>query len=177
MYQRSGKAASSQKPKAKSQKPKAGPSASLGMTQLRARGSVTSAADQLRARRVSWERLGSVEADVLEVERLSINAFYRGSDPIGEFAEFGDSAAHKGLHIGIVLGSGEPLEFVGLPLLFGEDFTGGADEMACEIADFAMKAFVWQGQAKGNSRFVDHALPAIDSGLNFFDVIVAQTFI
>src|SRR5882762_8131075 len=118
-----------------------------------------------------------VEANVLEVERLAVNAFYWGSDPVGEFAEFGDSAAHKGLHVGIVLRTGEPLEFVGLPLFFGEDFAAGANEVAGEIADFAMKAFVRQRQAEGNSSFVDHALPAIDSGLNFFDVIVAQALV
>src|SRR5712672_1858917 len=147
------------------------------MTQLPARGSVTSAADQLRVRRISWERFGSVEADVLEIERLAVYAFYWGSDPVGEFAEFGDSAAHKGLHVSIILRTGEPLEFVGLPLFLGEDFARGANEMAGEIADFAMEAFVWQGEAEGNSSFVDHPLPAIDSGLNFFDVIVAQAFI
>jgi len=62
-------------------------------------------------------------------------------------------------------------------MFFGEDFAAGAYEVAREIADFAMEAFVRQGEAEGNSSFVDHALPAIDSGLNFFDVIVAQTFI
>jgi len=65
-----------------------------------------------------------VEANVLEIERLAVNAFYWGSDPVGEFAEFGDSAAHKGLHVSIVLGTGKPLEFVGLPLFLGEDFAG-----------------------------------------------------
>src|SRR5882762_7401993 len=177
MNQRSGMAAKSEKRKAKSEERRAGPSASLGMTQLPARGSVTSAADQLRVRRISWERFGSVEADVLEIERLAVNPFYWGSDPVGEFAEFGDSAAHKGLHVSIILRAGEPLEFVGLPLFFGEDFARGADEMPRKIANFAMKAFVRQRQAEGNPGFVDHALPAIDSGLNFFDVIVAQAFI
>jgi len=34
-------------------------------------------------------------------------------------------------------------------LFLGEDFAGGTDEMAGEIANFAMKAFVGQGQAEG----------------------------
>ncbi len=118
-----------------------------------------------------------VEADVLEVEGFAVYAFYRRRDPVGEFSWLGDAAAHKGLHVSIILRTRQPLEFVVLPLSFGEDFAVGADEMAGEIADFAMKAFVRQRQAEGNCGFVDHALPAINSGLNLFDVIIAQALI
>src|SRR5713226_4858865 len=122
-------------------------------------------------------RGGSVEAHVFEVERLAVDAFHRRSNPVGEFAELRDAAAHERLHVGIVLGTREPLEFMSLPLLFRQDFAARADEMTSEISDFAMKAFVRQGEAERNACFVDHALPAIDAGLDFLDVIVTQAFI
>jgi hypothetical protein len=36
----------------------------------------------------------SVETDVFEVERLAADAAQGRSDPVGEFAGFGDAAAH-----------------------------------------------------------------------------------
>jgi len=46
-----------------------------------------------------------------------------------------------------------------------------------EIADLAMEAFVRQREAEGNAGLVDHALPAIYAGLDFFDVVIAQAFV
>src|SRR5712664_56792 len=122
-------------------------------------------------------RISSVEAHVLKVERLAVDAFYRRSNPVGKFAELRDAAAHQRLHILIVIGTGQPLKFVSLPLFFGKDFSGSTDEVSGEVADFAMKALVRQRQTEGNSSFVDHALPAVDAGLDFFDVVVAQAFV
>src|SRR5690349_11709156 len=99
-------------------------------------------------------RVGSVETHVLEVEGLAVDAFHGRRNPVGEFSELRYTAAHERLHVGIVLGTGEPFEFVSLPLFLGEDFAGGADEMSCEISDFAMKAFVRQGEAERNAGIV-----------------------
>src|SRR6266852_5801073 len=120
---------------------------------------------------------GSIETHVLKVERLAVDAFHWRSDPVGKLSELGDAAAHERLHIGIVLGTGQPLKFVSLPLFFGENFAGEADEVSGEIADLAMKAFVRQGQSEWNAGLVDDTLPAIYAGLDFFDVIVAQPFV
>jgi hypothetical protein len=42
-----------------------------------------------------WQFLSSVEADVFEVERLIVDAANGRCDPVGEFAGFGDPAAHE----------------------------------------------------------------------------------
>ena len=64
-----------------------------------------------------------------------------------------------------------------LPGFFGQHFAFGANEVAGEVPDRAMKAFVGQAQAKSDPSFIDDALPAANAVRDLIDVVVAQPFI
>src|SRR6267142_896441 len=121
--------------------------------------------------------LRSIEANVFKVQRLIIHPARRRSNPIRKLAELDDAAGHERLHEGMVLGSRQPLGFTLLPGFFAQNFSFGADKVSREIADFAMEAFVRQGQTERNTGIVDDALPAGHAIGNLFDVVIAQALI
>jgi hypothetical protein len=53
----------------------------------------------------------------------------------------------------------------------------GADEIAGEISDLAVEAFVRKRELEGDAGVVDYFLPAGDAVFDFADVVVAQAFI
>src|SRR6267142_1910060 len=119
----------------------------------------------------------SIEANVFKVQRLIIHPARRRSNPIRKLSELDDAAAHERLHKGMVLGSRHPLGFTLLPEFFAQDFSFGADKVSREIADFAMKSRVRQGQTEWDAGIVDDALPAGHAIGNLFDVVIAQALI
>src|SRR6516164_6944140 len=93
----------------------------------------------------------SVETDVFEIQGLVVDAAERRCNPVRKLSRLAHPPAHQRLHEGVVFRTGQPLEFVLFPSLFRYDFAFGADEVAGKVSDFAMKAFVRQGQAEGNA--------------------------
>src|SRR6267142_5716802 len=113
-----------------------------------------------------------MEANVCKVQRLIIHPARRGSNPIRKLTGFNDTAAHKRLHEGMVLGSWQPLGLSFLPGFLAQNFSLGADKVSREIADFAMEALVRQGQPEGNTGIVNDALPAGHAICNLLDIII-----
>src|SRR6266446_6495546 len=130
-----------------------------------------------RSSRPSTEFKRSIEANVFKVQRLIIHPPRRGSNPIRKLTELDDTAAHERLHEGMVLGSRQPLGFTLLPGFLAQNFSFGADKVSREIADFAVKALVRQGQTEGNTGIVNDALPAGHAIGNLFDIVIPQALI
>src|ERR1700761_8403270 len=61
----------------------------------------------------------STEADVLEIDRLPVDAHHRRCDPAGELARI-DHAAHQRCHESEVVGSRQPLVLLGGPFLLAD---------------------------------------------------------
>src|SRR5438876_9122067 len=124
-----------------------------------------------RPRELCWP---SVETDVFEMQGLVVDAAERRRNPVRKLSRLGHPAAHQRLHEGVVLRTWQPFEFMLFPRLFGQCFAFGADEQAGKVSNFAMKAFVRQGQAEGNAGLIDHSLPAADAVGNLVDVEIGR---
>src|ERR1700724_3006385 len=92
----------------------------------------------------------SIETDVLELDRQSVDAARRGRNPVGEFTRF-DYAAHQRIHKGVVRIDGQPRAALPVPSLFGKNPPIGTDEVAGETADLAMESGVGQRHTERNS--------------------------
>src|SRR5882724_3302307 len=105
----------------------------------------------------------SVETHVLEVQRVAVDSTGRWCDPVGELSWFNDAPDHERLNEFMVFRARQPFVFMFFPCLLGQNVAGEADEVTSEVADGAVKAFVWQGEAERNACFVYDTLPAADS--------------
>src|SRR5262249_874208 len=82
-------------------------------------------------------RDGSIEADVLKIDRLLVDPAPRRCNPVGELAVLDDAAGHHRLDEGVVRGARHPRVAAGVPLLLGEHLALRADVMTGEVADLA----------------------------------------
>src|SRR2546427_362244 len=93
--------------------------------------------------------------------------------PICKLARLDNPSAHQRLDVSIILGIRQPFGFVVFPCFFAQNFSIRAYRVAGEIADRAMKAFVWQGQSEWNASIIDNPLPPSDSIGDLLDVVIA----
>src|SRR5882757_9369599 len=119
-----------------------------------------------------WVR-ASVEAYVLEVHRLPVDADGRGRDPAGELARL-DHPAHQRGDKGAVSLARQPVRQVGLPLQVGHHVPIRRHVHPGEGADLAVKRLVRNPQPEPDAGLLDHPVPALDPADRVLDVIVAQ---
>jgi hypothetical protein len=108
----------------------------------------------------------SVETDVFEVERLSIDATDGWRDPVCRFAGFDYPASHERLHEGFIRGTRQPGGLVSFPCFFGQDFAFGANVPSAEVADGPVESLMRQPEAEGNSGLLNDAIPAFHARLD-----------
>src|SRR5581483_4175650 len=99
-----------------------------------------------------------IEADVLEVDRLAVDALLRRRNPVGELPALGHAARHQRLHVGVVLRARQPVMPPAVPFGFGQHVAVDADVMAGEFADLAVESLVREPQPERNARLLDEAI-------------------
>src|SRR5437899_7805004 len=87
----------------------------------------------------------SGQADVLEIDRLAVDAAGRRRDPVGEAAALGDRL-HQALEVRLVGLGRQPLGPLRIPLGLAENATVGRDLDLAEVADGAVEGPVGQPQ-------------------------------
>src|SRR5271155_3421480 len=114
--------------------------------------------------------------DVLEVDRLQIDATNRRRDPSGNLARPRLRIHQRRNQLRIRLRR-KPLRVAFLPFISRNDLSTRSDVDAAELADRAMKAPVRQLQLELDPGLADDLVPAHQRALAVADVCVAQRFI
>jgi hypothetical protein len=118
-----------------------------------------------------------VEANILEINRLSIDAPGRGRDPVRHLAGLQHRLGHQRGDIGAVGGTRQPLLAVPLPFGGRDDLARGRDRSAGKGADLAVEAAMGQVKAEGDLMLADEAIPALDPLFAVGDVVIAQPLV
>src|SRR5918997_7230989 len=108
---------------------------------------------------VQWPR--PLEPDVLELEGLALDAGRGRGDPVGDLAGLGDGL-HDALQVLAVAGAREPFGAARLELFGRDDAAFGVEVVAGVLADVAVEARRGQGQALGDARLFEVAVPAVE---------------
>src|SRR6185369_7520596 len=101
----------------------------------------------------------SAEADVLEIDRLAIDADRGRRDPAGELAGL-DDAAHQRADERAVGRARQPFGLVRLPLVLADDAPLGRHADAGERADLAVERLVRDDEPLRQAGLVEHLVPA-----------------
>src|SRR5512142_3280383 len=123
-------------------------------------------------------RLGAalVEAHVLEVDGLVVDAAPGRSDPVGEASRLGD-AAHERRDEGAVALRRQPLEMPVRPVGLAHDVAVGIDPRRRERADPAVERLVRRLESKRHAALLDELVPALDARDRVLHVVVAQLLV
>src|SRR6516162_10791833 len=102
------------------------------------------------------------EANVVEVERLAVDAVARRCDPCGDLAPL-VHRLHQRPHVGLVHVGGQPLALAALPLLRRDLLAvrGGLDPG--ERADLAVEGDVRKLQPLPDASLLQDAVPPLDA--------------
>src|SRR5208282_2751399 len=95
----------------------------------------------------SWP---SIETNVLEFKRKSVDAARGRSDPVGELTWF-DDPAHQGFHKAMIVVRRQPVAGLFFPRCRRKNLPVGTDVVTSEVTNFAVEARVRKFHAKRDS--------------------------
>src|SRR5262245_29204879 len=116
------------------------------------------------------------QLDVLELDRLAVDAARRRRDPARELAGLGDRL-HQRRHVDLVVGRRQPRVLAGVPLRLADDAAVRGDAQLRAVADRAVEAAVRQRQLDIDAVVLDDAVPAVHTALAVDHVVVAQPLV